>query len=340
VLNQKNSQWKRQKGWVVLAWIIVMSLLLSGCGALQPKVYRVGMLSGSTAFGNVIGNSFKARMTELGYVEGQNIVYDFQQVDNNPDKEKQALAKFVADKVDLIFVFPTQPAVEAQAATQGTNIPVVFSMTVLEGNTLVKSVSEPGGNMTGVRLGGPDNSPKRLEWLLEIAPKVKRVYVPYDPTYPTNPSALKTLRPAASNMGVTLVEAPIANVAELQADLDKHAQAGDIGIDAVLMMPESLTATPEAFGAILKFANEHKIPIAGMLDFTADQGALFSYAFAIASMGVYAAPAADKILKGTPAGTIPVVTCDDQLRINYKAAQALGLTIPEGLLKQASEIIR
>jgi putative ABC transport system substrate-binding protein len=70
------------------------------------------------------------------------------------------------------------------------------------------------------------------------------------------------------------------------------------------------------------------------------QGAIFFYAPAVVDGGKGAATLADKILKGTPAGTLPVVTPDSQLIINYKAAQQLGLAVPEGLLSQAAQIIR
>jgi putative tryptophan/tyrosine transport system substrate-binding protein len=337
MLNQKDSQGKHQKSWALLTYVIVIGLLLSGCGAMQPKVYHVGILSGS-AFAAPIGEAFKAEMTKLGYTEGQNIVYDYHEVNNDPEGEKQVIKQFIADKVDLIFTYPAQPAIAAKMLTEGTDIPVVFSLTTVEGTDLIKSVSEPGGNITGVRTAGASNSIKRLEYLLQIAPQVKRVYFPF--TKAVNSRVLETLRPAAAGMGVTIVEIEITSAAEIKADLEQRAQAEDIGIDAVLISPEGFIQSPEVFGAILQFANEHKLPVAGLVDFTADQGALFSYNFVMTEMGSLAAPAADKILKGTPAGTIPVVTCDDRLRINFKAAQALGLKVPDGLLKLASEIIR
>ena len=74
-----------------------------------------------------IADSFKAKMTELGYIEGKNIAYDIQKTNFEPDKEQQILKKFVDDKVDLIFTFPTEVSLAAKTATQGTGIPVVFS---------------------------------------------------------------------------------------------------------------------------------------------------------------------------------------------------------------------
>ncbi len=320
-------------------WVVVVTLLLSGCGAPTPKVYRIGILSGVDAFA-AMADGFKAKMTELGYVEGKNVVYDMQKVNADPAAEKQALSKFVADKVDLIFAFPTESAVAAKAATQGTTIPLVFAFANLEGVDLVKSVREPGGNITGVRYPGPDLAVKRFEMLMQFAPQVKRLWITFDANYPATKSALEVLRPATSAAGVTLVEVPVASVADIQADLEARAKSGDIGMDAILIMPEVISQSPDGWAVISKFAAEHKVPIAGSAGFEADQGAIFSYIPDNVETGKLAASLADKVLKGTPIGTIPVVTPESYLRINYKTAQQLGLTVPEGLLKQASEVIR
>lgn len=323
----------------ILVGFIVLSLL-SGCrGTQKPKVYRVGILSGVDAFAS-IADGFKAGMTELGYIEGENIVYDLQKVNADPVKEQQILEKFVADKVDLMFVFPTDSAVAAKAATQGTNIPVVFAFANLEGVNLVENVRQPGGNITGVRYPGPDLAVKRFEFLRELMPQLKRLWITFDANYPATQSALDALRPAALSAGVTLVEVPVTSVADIQADLQARAQLSDIGMDAILIMPEVLSQSPDGWAVISQFAMEHKVPIAGSAGFEADSGAVFSYIPDNVETGRLAAPLADKILKGTPAGSIPVVTPESRLRLNYKLAQALGLTVTEALLRQASEVIR
>jgi putative ABC transport system substrate-binding protein len=141
-------------------------------------------------------------------------------------------------------------------------------------------------------------------------------------------------------MGLTLVEDPINNLEELQAAIQKRAASDDIGIDAILIMPEILTQTSEGFREILKFANEHKVPIAGAMAHTADLGAVFSYSPDTFELGILAAVQADKIFKGTPAGTIMVATPPMYLRLNYKVIKELGLNVSEGLLSNAKEIIR
>ncbi len=322
-----------------LIFSVVIFAFWSGCRQKKQKVFRVGIVSsGAEPFAS-IADGFKAKMTELGYIEGENILYDLQRTHMDPQRGKQITGKFVEDNVDLIFAFPTEPAVAAKAATQGTNIPVLFALAGIEGNDLVKSVSKPGGNVTGVRFPGPELTIKRLEILHELVPDAKRIYLVYDPNYPTAPSSLEQLRSASLLMNLTLVEDTVNNIDELNAALQKRSALDDIGIDAILIMPEVLTQTPDGFAAILKFANEHKIPIGGSISFTADLGAMFSLVPDNIEMGEHAAVLAHKIFKGTPPGKIMVVTPNSRLRLNYKVIEELGLEVPEGLLGRADEII-
>jgi putative ABC transport system substrate-binding protein len=333
---------QRKKGnWLTgLLLIVIGSLFLSSCSVqAAPKIYRVGVLSGLNYIADVT-DGFKAKMTELGYVEGQDIVYDVQKTDFDVAAYKSILQKFVADKVDLIFVFPTEASLEAKLATQGTNIPVVFDFAFLEGVDLVKSVREPGGNMTGVRYPGPDIALKRFEIMRQLAPQAKRILIPYQKGYPVVASQLEVLYPAAEAAGITLIEAPAANATELEAELQAHTKSEDIGLDAILFLAEPLAVTPDAFAVMGKFAYEHKIPIGGALISVEGYSSIFGVNVDPVNSGKQAALLADKIFKGTPAGTIPVVSAENFLQINYKAAQELGVTVPEGLLSQAAEIIR
>jgi putative ABC transport system substrate-binding protein len=332
-------QRKRIMALIALILIVAGSLFLSGCGTEQPRVYQVGILSGIPPFAP-IADGFKAEMTELGYVEGENIVYDVQETNADPDEQRRVLEQFVADEVDLIFAFATEAAIDAKAATEGTDIPVVFAMANLEGIDLVENMRQPGGNITGVRYPGPDLAIKRFEFLMEIAPQTERLYVAYRGAYPANHSALEVLRPVAEAAGVTLVEVPLTSAADLEADLQARAAADDIGIDAILIMPDDITQSPPGWPMLSEFAAEHKIPIGGSASFEADTGAVFSYINENVETGRLAAPLADKIFNGTPAGDIPVVTPESELRLNYKLAQELGLTVPESLVSLAVEVIR
>ncbi len=340
MLGNYRSRSKTRIGRSFLLLILVVALLLSGCGgAQQPKVYHVGILSGLTVFATT-ADGFKDAMTQLGYVEGKDIVYDLQKTNSDPAKEKDILKKFVDDKVDAVLVFPSEQAVLAKAATQGTNIPVVFAQTNTEGTDLVKSVREPGGNITGVRYPGPDLAVKRFEILRQLAPQAKRIWVPYLKTSPIVQPQLDVLRPAAEKAGITLVELPAATAADLQGDLAAREKAADIGIDAILLISEPLVRTNDAFPIVAKFAVDHKLAWGGTYVSMGDYTNIFGVATDNMAVGKLAAQQVSKILKGIPVGTIPVLSAESYFRLNYKAAQQMGLTVPETLLKQANDIIR
>ena len=325
---------------LTLILVVLVFVFFNGCGEkAQEKIYKVGILCGLDYIA-IIPDNFKAKMTELGYVEGENIVYDFHRTNFEPIREKQILKQFVEDQVDLIFTFPTEVSMAAKAATQGTEIPVVFAIANIEGTGLVDSVRHPGGHITGVRYPGPDLAIKRFEVMRELAPQAKRMWVPYQRSYPIVANQMEALYPIAEAAGVTLIEFPADDAAELQAELDAKKQLDDIGFDAIFFIPEPLSCTDDAFEVMGKFAYEHKLPIGGILMQVGDYGSIFGINVNVPKTGEQAAILVDKILKGTPAGTIPVVSSESYLEINYKVAQELGINVSEGLLARADKIIR
>ena len=326
--------------WTVLTLATVLALLLSGCCKKEEaKVYHVGILVG-LPFVADIADGFKAGMAELGYVEGENIVYDVQATEFDMEAYRNILDQFVEDKVDLILVFPTEATMEAKAATEGTDIPVVFNFALIEGMNIVDSVREPGGNITGVRYPGPDIAVKRFEIMQELAPEATRILVPYQKGYPIVEPQMEALRPVAEAAGVTLIEAPAADAAELDAILQTHVQPDGVDIDAIFFVAEPLAVTPEPFAVMGKFAYEYNIPIGGALMAAEGYDSVFGVNVNSFDSGKLAAPLADKIFRGTPAGEIPVVSAENFIQINYTAAQELGLTVPESLLREADEVIR
>ncbi len=323
----------------VLAVIILIFLALNSCGEKKEKVYRVGILSEVQAF-TVIADGFKAGMTELGYIEGKNIHYHIQIANMNPEQERLAAKNFVKDNVDLIFAFPTEASIASKLAVQGTNIPVVFANANIEDTGLIDSLQQPGGNITGVRFPGVDNDVMRLRFLRRFAPQARRVLITYDPNYPTTQKAAEALRQEALSLGITLVEDYITSVKDLEDSLRKRSAMDDVGIDAVLIMPEFINHTPEGFDAIINFTNKHRLPLGGGAPFTANLGAIFTYHPDFFETGMLAATLIDKIFKGAPAGTIPVATPESHLRINYRALNELGIPVSDALLSRAKEIIR
>jgi putative ABC transport system substrate-binding protein len=327
-------------GFLVIVLVIVAVYFLIPRAEEEPQeVYRVGILSG-LAFAKDTTDGFKAGMAELGYIEGQNIIYDLQETDFDMAVYRSVLNKFVEDKVDLIFVFPTEASQEAKAATQGTDIPVVFSVANIEGTGLVKSIVTPGGNMTGVRYPGPDIALQRLELLYELVPEIKKILIPYQRGYPIVASQLELLYSAAEELGITLVELPADDAAGVANSLQQFAMpGGGATIDAILLIPEPLGVTDEPFLELARFAGEHEIPIGGALMIVDGYSSLFDIGINHYKTGEQAAPLADKVFKGTPAGTIMVISSDTFLKFNLGLAQKLGLEVSEGILERAEEII-
>ncbi len=111
-------------------------------------------------------------------------------------------------------------------------------------------------------------------------------------------------------------------------------------MDAIVTMSDGFGNGPEGYALINTFAAAHQVPLcSGALSYV-QQGALFGNAANLVTTGQLAAPLADKIFKGASPATLPVVSPEQELYINLKVAQQLGLKVPEGLLKMANQIIR
>ena len=315
-------------------------LVWSNCGRkVRNEVYKVGILCGLDYI-TVVSEGFKDKMTELGYIENENIVYNYQRTNFEPEKENNILRQFIEDSSDLIFTFPTEVSMAAKAATRKTDIPVIFAIANIEETNLVESVIHPGGNITGVRFPGPDLAIKRFEFMHELTPETKRMWVPYQRNYPIISSQMEALYPVAKAAGITLIEFPADNAAEIEAELNTREQADSVDFDAIFFIPEPLSCTDDAFEVMGRFAYKYKMPIGGILMQVGKYGSIFGINVNVPKTGRQAAVLADKILKGTPAGTIPVVSSESYLEINYKVAEDLGVSVPEGLLGRADRIIR
>lgn len=331
----------QKHGWERSLLLVSLAIILlgHGCKNHEITVRRVGVLCGLNVFVSTV-DGFKTRMTELGYEEGRDVVYDIQNTNFDASAEARIISQFIADRVDVMLVMPSEVAVAAKAATRGTNIPVVFCQTNVEGTNLIERVPEPGGNITGVRYPGPDLALKRFEILHELAPHAKRMWVPYTRKSPIVPDQLAVLRPEAADAGVVLVEAPADSAADLLADMDRRSKGTDIGIDAILFISEPLARTPEVFIKIGQFAATHRIPIGGVLYALEGYSTVFGVATDNIAVGRLAAQQVHKVLRGIPAGTIPVVSAESFFQLNHTVATSLGLNVSEGMLKQADEIVR
>ncbi|MFA5355443.1 MAG: ABC transporter substrate-binding protein [Candidatus Paceibacterota bacterium] len=329
---------------IIILIAVVVVILAAGayCFLAQEeseKTYRIGILAGVEVI-TPIADSFKAEMAELGYIEGENIAYDIQVTNIEPDKEKEILQGFVDSGVDLIFTFPTEVSMFAKEIAENTGIPVLFAFANIEDTGLVDNITNPGGNITGVRYPGPDLIVKRLEIMEDLIPGIKAIWVPYQKDYPIVPSQLEVLRPAALEAGITLIEFPGSGGEDLQAELDRLSELENIGIDAILSLADPYAIVPEFFMPIAKFATENSILMGGNYMSVGGYESIFGVTVNLETTGQQAAAQANKILSGVPAGTIPVVSSENYFVFSYRGAEALGIDIPVGLLSQADEIIR
>jgi len=329
----------KSSGLGLLLLALIIGLFVSSCGGEETKTYRVGILTG-LPFLTDMETGFKEGMTELGYVEGENIVYDVQTTDFDIPTYQSILQQFVEDEVDLIFVGPTEATLEAKTITAGTDIPVLFSFALIEGMGIVDSVQEPGGNITGVRYPGPDLATLRYEMLRDMVPNMESIVIPYQNGYPIVQPQLDALYPVVEADDVTIIEVPANNAEELAAYFNGLSDAEAADISAVLLLAEPLATLPDVFAVLADFAEGPQIPISGFYFETDSYASIFGVTVAPAVSGELAAPLADKIFQGIEPGTIPVVSADPYIEINYTMIQQLGLEVPDTLLAVADQVYR
>ena len=297
-----------------------------------PENFTIGLITNSqNGLRNIQG--FKDGMSALGYIEGQNVTYLFAGTPIGMDSLERELQDLVAAGVDLIFTAGTPTGVAAYRVTTGTTIPVVFGVIAnpIEAGVMT-DLQRPGGNMTGVMLS--ENQGRRLELLQEIAPGIKRVFVPYDPADTASTSAVSQIDRLAPGLGLELVKG-LANDENAVMELFQNFPQD---IDAIFMVPG--TRVNAHLDDLVAIAAERRLPLSGPSTAQVEEGALITYGFIHHEAGAQAARIADQILKGTRPGDIPVEVADFFLAVNLPMAETIGLDIPYSLLQRATIIIR
>jgi putative ABC transport system substrate-binding protein len=319
---------------ILIIIFIITGLLLTACGGVQAqaKTYTIGVVNENLALDPVF-DGFKAGMADLGYVEGENITYIYNGVlEPDPQVIDREIESLLAQDVDLFLTTGTVPVLRAKQAVEGTDIPVIFAPVVNPvGEGIVESIRHPGGNVTGVQLG--TEFPKALEWLLTIAPETTKVYVAHNPGEEVSVMTTASLSEAASTLGVELILDEVSTAEEMIAAIETLPE--DV---AIFMAP--IPFLEPHISDIYKAITEHGIAAVSINAPHVEMGALVTYGIDLFSIGEQAARLADQALRGTAPADLPVETTESFLSINLKVAAALGLDIPDEIVRQADTVVR
>jgi putative tryptophan/tyrosine transport system substrate-binding protein len=323
--------------------MVVVVLLALGvtAEAQQPKkVPRIGYLSiGDPATESTRAEAFRLALRELGYIEGQNVAFEYRYGEGKLDRAPELAAELVRLKVDLIVASGGSPVIRpAMNATK--TIPIVLMGQGLDPvkEGFVESLARPGGNVTGITRLTRELGGKRLELLKEAVPRLARVAVLYDPTAPDPSIEVKEVLPVAARaLKLTLQpwEARTADGFEkVFAALKKDRPDGLYVITAGQLMRANVKR-------IADFALKSRLPSMYYDREFVDAGGLMSYGADLADSYRRVAYFVDRILKGAKPAELPVEQPTKfELVINLKTAKQIGLTIPQSLLYRADKVIK
>ncbi len=312
-----------------------LSLVLSSCGAAKPQSYTVGVIVEISWLSPIFDN-FKITMTELGYVEGENITYLY-----NPEVGPDQAAfdaeaqRLMEQKVDIFFTVGTLTTKAAKKAVEGTDIPVIFTPVinpVEEG--VVASIARPGGNVTGVQI--IDHSPKGLEWALKILPQTKHVYMPYNPADSISMMIVNGgMLDAVAQLGVELAPSEVTSVDEMLARVDTLPE------DTIIYLLSPLSSLEGGLEQLSQLAQERGVPVFSTnREIGASPFPVANYTVTFAGEAEQGANMVDRVLKGQKPADMPVETAEYFLDIDLKSAAAYGVEIPNEIIKQANVIVR
>jgi putative ABC transport system substrate-binding protein len=309
--------------------------VVAGCGRLpwQPaNLPRIGVFSGERSWSSSPNDeALRQGLHELGYLEGQNVVIERRYADGQEDRFPQLAAEFVRLPVDVIVAFGSPLVLAAKQATD--TIPIVMAASgdpVREG--VVASLGRPGGNVTGLSMLGTPLTSKRMEMLLAVRPGLGQIAALGQPA---NAPQFREAEAAARQLGVTLHILEVDSPDDLASAFEAATRDR---VEALLVIPGHVTVVYLA--AVVELAAERQIStIFDRREFVV-AGGLMAYGANRQDFGRRAAYYVDRILKGTKPADLPVeqpMTFD--FVVNLKTAQALGITFPNEIMLQVTEVI-
>ncbi len=296
--------------------------------AQQEKIWRIGWLTPGTT--TQLFDIFRRQLKELGYVEGKNLVIEKREAEGQYQRLLVLVQELVELRPDVIIAIASPATAAAQTAS--STIPIVMlSVNDPIGSGFVKSLAQPGGNITGVANMFGDTMGKTVEILHSLAPYVTKVAVLLS-LNAIHPRQYELARNASEAIGLSTVPILAPTPADLKEAFQKISQ---MRCEALFVL-----ADPMIRPSIVSFAAEMKIPAIYQFREYADAGGLISYGASNSEIFKRGAHFVDRIFKGASPGDIPVEQpVHFELVINLKTAKALGLTVSPSLLARADEVI-
>jgi putative ABC transport system substrate-binding protein len=295
--------------------------------AKATRVYKVGI---SQFFSHPVIDDYREGfiegMKKSGFVEGQGVTYDRQNGQFNMDTLRSIAQKLQADRNDLILTLTTPATLATLGVIKET--PVVFGLlTDPVAAGVLKNPDKPEGNATGVMNWWPTD--KQLEYIKKVLPNMKRVGVPYNSGEANSRVQVDALKKIAPQMGLEIVETNAANTNEVQQAV--QALAGRA--DTILVIGDNTIQA--GLGVVIKVGFENKMPVVTADPENAKDGALTGWGILQKDAGEQTGELAAKILKGARVQDVPVERPRKYWwTVNTAAAERLGITIPEDVLKQ------
>jgi len=310
-----------------------LALMDRASAGAQARPARVAILTPAQTL-TPVHEGLQEGLVRLGYKDGKNITYIVEDTNGSSFDLVPRMPKLLAAKPDVIFAVSTVHALVAKQAT--STVPIVFAWVAdpLPAG-LIASYSDVKSNLTGVAAIGDSLTGKRLEILLEIAPKVKRLLAIVATTEGVALSSVRSLEKTAEKFGVKLVRCDVSTAEEVKKAIRETPKGS---VDAIFHIPSTLVRAN--IDLLVKKAWADKIPLAIHEDSLLDRGALVSYGPNPRLIGLQAAALVDKVLKGIRPGEIPIETPDRfLLGINLKVAKEVGLRIPGRILERADRLV-
>jgi putative ABC transport system substrate-binding protein len=300
------------------------------------KVPRVGVLSRGSPSDPVPTSGVAAvqqGLRELGYVEGQSIAIEYRWAEWKYERLPALAAELVRLKVDVIVA---TVAVAIQAAKHATKaIPIVMVANDPVAAGFVASVARPEGNITGLSMMTPEVVAKQLDLLREVVPKISRVAVLGNPANPGNAPQLRAAETAARVLGMRLQPLDARGPSEI--DRAFAAMTRERAGAFLVLLDPMLAGQRER---IADLAAKSHLPAMYALKQYVEVGGLMAYGADIFDLFRRTAIYVDKILKGAKPADLPIEQPTKyELVINVKTAKALGLTMPQSLLRRADQVI-